>query len=89
MSAQIGNHISAERPDIGDAPCVDRIAPGFGLDGQDPLAVLDSPMTMVGTVEEIGERLHARRDRWGFSYHVVQGDKALEMAPVVAALAGL
>jgi hypothetical protein len=46
-------------------------------------------MTMVGTVEEIGERLHARRDRWGFSYHVVQGDKALEMAPVVAALAGL
>jgi probable F420-dependent oxidoreductase len=65
------------------------LAPGFGLDGQDPLAVLDSPMTMVGTVEEIGERLHERRDRWGFSYHVVQGDKALEMAPVVAALAGL
>ena len=33
MSAQIGNHISAERPDIGDAPCVDRIAPGFGQPG--------------------------------------------------------
>ena len=66
----------------------DLIAPGFGIDGQDPLTVLDSPMTMIGTVEQIGERLHERRDRWGFSYHVVQGDKALEMAPVVAAYAG-
>lgn len=64
------------------------IAPGFGIDGDDTTTVLDSPMTMVGTVSEIGERLHHRRERWGFSYHVVQGDAVHEMAPVVAAFAG-
>ncbi len=61
------------------------IAPGFGVD---PSEVLDSPMTMVGTIAEITDTLEARRDRWGFSYHVVQREGALEMAPLVAELAG-
>jgi len=64
------------------------LAPGFGIEAAESIAVLDSPMVMVGTTDEIGERLHERRDRWGFSYHVVQGDSVLEMAPVVAALTG-
>jgi probable F420-dependent oxidoreductase len=64
------------------------LAPGFGIAEDQAVDVLASPMVMVGTVDEISERLHHRRDRWGFSYHVVQGDAALEMAPVVAALAG-
>lgn len=61
------------------------IAPAFGVDG---VEALNSPMTMVGTVAGIGEELVRRRERWGFSYHVVQDLAALEMAPVVAALAG-
>jgi probable F420-dependent oxidoreductase len=64
------------------------IAPGFGLDGEDADSVLDSPMALVGTTGEIAERLHQRRERWGFSYHVVQNEAAETLAPVVAELAG-
>ena len=61
------------------------IAPLFGVDASE---VLDSPMTLVGNVASIGEQLEARRERWGFSYYVVQNDAALEVAPVVAAHTG-
>ena len=64
------------------------IAPGFGIEPDQALDALESPMTMVGTVEQISERLEMRRARWGFSYHVVRDEAAIEMAPVVAALAG-
>ncbi len=60
-------------------------APLFGATGNE---LLESPMTMVGTVAQIGERLHARRERWGYSYHVVQSPNAEVFAPVVAAFAG-
>jgi hypothetical protein len=42
----------------------------------------------VGTLGEIAEQLHRRRERWGYSYHVVPGDAAAEMAPLVAELSG-
>jgi probable F420-dependent oxidoreductase len=64
------------------------LAPGFGLDGEDVDELLESPMVLVGTENEIAERLARRRERWGFSYHVVQGEAALTLAPVVARLAG-
>jgi probable F420-dependent oxidoreductase len=64
------------------------LAPGFGLGDEDPTSLLDSPMVIVGTVPELVDRLHQRRDRWGFSYHVVQNESALEMAPLVAELTG-
>jgi hypothetical protein len=64
------------------------VAPGFGLGPEDAMSALDSPMTMVGTEDEIAERLEARRDRWGFSYHVVQNESALTLAPLVARLTG-
>jgi probable F420-dependent oxidoreductase len=64
------------------------LAPGFGLGDEDPTSLLDSPMVVVGTVPELVDRLHARRERWGFSYHVVQNESALELAPLVAELAG-
>jgi probable F420-dependent oxidoreductase len=67
------------------ASYAETIAPLFGVDASE---VLDSPMTLVGTVAGIGEQLEARRERWGFSYYVVQNDAALEVAPVVAAHAG-
>lgn len=64
------------------------LAPGFGLGGEDPAELLDSPMVLAGTVPELVDRLHARRERWGFSYHVVQNESALELAPLVAELTG-
>ena len=45
-------------------------------------------MTMIGSRSEIAERLHERRARWGYSYHVVQGPDVEALAPVVAALSG-
>ena len=64
------------------------VAPGFGLGDEDPAELLDSPMVVVGTVPELVDRLNFRRERWGFSYHVFQDGAALEMAPLVGALAG-
>lgn len=49
--------------------------------------VLASPIVLVGTVEEIVERLHERRERWGYSYFTIQHPVAREFAAVVAALA--
>jgi probable F420-dependent oxidoreductase len=57
----------------------------FGLDAAGALEV---PHALIGTVDEIVETIEARRDRWGFSYWVVQGDAMDAFAPVVARLAG-
>ena len=61
------------------------VAPGFG---GTPDEVLDSPLTLIGSEGEIADRLHHRRERWGYSYHVIPGDQAHEFAPVVASLTG-
>ena len=50
--------------------------------------ILDSPLTLIGSVPEVIERLHARRERWGYSYTVVPGDKVRDFAPVVEQVAG-
>lgn len=70
------------------AGVAEMIAPGFGIDTGEALTALDSPMTLIGTVDEICERLEQRRARWGFSYHVVPADAVEALAPVVARLAG-
>jgi probable F420-dependent oxidoreductase len=61
------------------------MAPLFGLD---PAEVESYPHACIGTVEQIGDDLRARRERWDVSYVVFQGDVMEAMAPVVAALAG-
>jgi len=61
------------------------MAPFFGAEPADFLA---SPLTLVGSATEIAERLTERRDRWGYSYHVIPGDKARDFAPIVAELTG-
>jgi alkanesulfonate monooxygenase SsuD/methylene tetrahydromethanopterin reductase-like flavin-dependent oxidoreductase (luciferase family) len=50
--------------------------------------VSESPLILIGSPGEISERLHERRERWGYSYHVIPGDQARAFAPVVAALTG-
>ncbi len=61
------------------------LAPAFEAD---PVALLDSPMVMMGTTEQLAEQVLARRDRWGYSYHVIPGDSAKDFAPLVALMTG-
>ena len=61
------------------------LAPTFGTDAE---GLLESPMVLLGTVDEIVERLEARRTRWGYSYIVVPQSAAAAFAPVVARLDG-
>ncbi|HTO00778.1 MAG TPA: TIGR03621 family F420-dependent LLM class oxidoreductase, partial [Microthrixaceae bacterium] len=49
----------------------DVLAPTFGAT---PDALLDSPMVMLGTIGELAEQIEFRRERWGYSYHVIPGD---------------
>jgi probable F420-dependent oxidoreductase len=58
------------------------------LFGVDPARAGDSPLVLFGTTAQITERLEERRDRWGYSYHVIPGDKARDFAPLVANLTG-
>ena len=53
-----------------------------------PEEILQSPYVLIGTVRELVENLHARRERWGISYYVVFEPFMEALAPVVAALAG-
>jgi probable F420-dependent oxidoreductase len=47
-----------------------------------------SPLNLIGTIAGMAELLHERRERWGYSYHVVPGDKARDLAPLVGQLTG-
>lgn len=70
-------------PDREDA--TDRLAQMMGVTaGQ----VEGSPIALIGTVDQIIERLVERRERFGFSYVVIHETEMEAFAPVVAALAG-
>ena len=62
-----------------------QIAAMLGFGGE---TALDLPIVLIGTVDELCERLIERRQRWGFSHVVVPGEAAETFAPVVARLAG-
>ncbi len=59
-----------------------------GLMSLTPEEVDGSPLTMIGTTDEITESLLQRRETFGFSYIVVHEAEMEAFAPVVAALAG-
>jgi probable F420-dependent oxidoreductase len=48
--------------------------------------VRSSPKVLVGDVSEIVDRMHALRDRWGYSYFTIQQEATFEFADVVARL---
>ena len=50
--------------------------------------VLQSPAMLLGSIEEMAERLQERRERWGISYIALQGPNVDELEPLVQALAG-
>ena len=65
------------------------IAEGMaGVFDATPDEVLDSPVGMVGTIDEICESLERRRERWDMTYHVIPIEQMEAFAPVVARLAG-
>lgn len=61
------------------------MAPAFGLE---PAAALEVPMVVVGTVGQICETLHERRDRYGFSSYVFHEGEIDAFASVVDRLSG-
>ena len=50
--------------------------------------ILEAPYTLIGSVDEMVESLHARRERWGLSYFVTFEPYLETLAPVVAKLTG-
>jgi hypothetical protein len=62
-----------------------RTATMLGLPGED---ALELPVVLIGTPDELCERLLERRKRWGFTNIVVPGEAMESFAPVVAQLAG-
>ena len=63
----------------------ENLAPLFGMTPDEAEQV---PIVMAGSVDEIVERLQQRREEFGFSYIVVQGDAMDAFAPVVERVAG-
>ncbi|HEX7443665.1 MAG TPA: TIGR03621 family F420-dependent LLM class oxidoreductase [Acidimicrobiales bacterium] len=70
-------------PDREDA--IERLSSMMGVT---PEQIDGSPIALIGTIEQITERLVERRERFGFSYVVVHEAEMEAFAPVVAALAG-
>lgn len=50
--------------------------------------VLDMPSLFIGSLPQIIEEMHARRERYGFSYWVISDGSIAPNAPIVAQLAG-
>jgi probable F420-dependent oxidoreductase len=61
-----------------------RTATMLGLPGED---ALELPIVLIGTEDELCERLIERRERWGFTNIVVPAEAMESFAPVVARLA--
>ncbi len=66
-------------------PLIERVCRRFDAP---PADVLASPLIVIGTESEIIDRLHERRERWGYSYLTIQGHKAHEFARLVRRIAG-
>jgi probable F420-dependent oxidoreductase len=59
-----------------------------GLFGVSPEEVAQTPIVAIGSADEIADALRARRERWGYSYIVVNAESWEAFAPVVEQLAG-
>jgi probable F420-dependent oxidoreductase len=63
------------------------IASALGIQA-DPELILSAPYVLIGTVEQIIERLYTLRERYGINYFVVPLAQMEELSPVVARLTG-
>jgi probable F420-dependent oxidoreductase len=64
---------------------IENLAPVFDLT---PAQLRAAPVALIGTVKEIIEILHERRETFGFSYIVVHQSEMEALVPVIAELAG-
>jgi probable F420-dependent oxidoreductase len=62
-----------------------RSATMLGFAGEE---ALDLPVLLIGSEDELCERLIERRERWGFSSVVVPGESVEIFSPIVSRLAG-
>lgn len=60
---------------------VDALGRRFGCSSRE---IEDSPAFLIGSVSEIQDALHARRDRWGLTFVNLPMSAARTFAPVVA-----
>jgi probable F420-dependent oxidoreductase len=63
----------------------DAFGPAFGMT---PDESKDSPHALVGTLDELVQQCHERRDRWGISAIGISDDAMDAFAPLVARLTG-
>lgn len=68
-----------------DRDLIEGVAALFGTDAASLQA---SPLALMGSPGDIEEQLAERRERWGYSYTVIPGDRAHDFAPIVAKLTG-
>jgi probable F420-dependent oxidoreductase len=73
-------HFTDDRTSIAEA-----MAKSFGVTPDD--AIL-APVTLVGNESQIVDLLETRRERWHMSYTVVPSEAMVQLAPIVARLAG-
>jgi probable F420-dependent oxidoreductase len=59
-----------------------------GWSGVTAEQVWDMPAVLIGSVDQLADDLHRRREQLGFSYYVVSDQSAAAAAPLVARLAG-
>jgi probable F420-dependent oxidoreductase len=59
-----------------------------GWNGVTVEQVWDMPAVLIGSVDQLADDLHRRREQLGFSYYVVSDQSAEEATPLVARLAG-
>jgi hypothetical protein len=50
--------------------------------------ILESPVALIGTVDQIVEELRVRRERFGISYITVGADDVEAFGPIVERLVG-
>jgi probable F420-dependent oxidoreductase len=60
-----------------------------GWNGVTAEQVWDMPAVLIGSVDQLADDLHRRREQLGFSYYVVSDQSAEAAAPLVARLAGM
>jgi probable F420-dependent oxidoreductase len=82
---QLELHVNASAVDITDDP-ESAIEAAVQRTGRSPEDIRASPATLVGSVEAIVEQLHARRERYGLSYYVVQGRSMDAFARIIQRL---
>jgi probable F420-dependent oxidoreductase len=62
-----------------------RLSAAFGAPAAE---VLESPLVLAGSIDEIVDQLERRRQRWGYSYFVIPQRATDDFAPIVSRLTG-